>query len=286
MNTKYPEANTITSAILGAFVADAYALGAHWIYDETQLQNLPIDWEDLNAPQAMWHKGKEKGDFTHYGDHGKWLYEFVLEKGSFDPSEYAAFWVKKMENYQGYVDGSSRETLAILKNNPQTLCGANSHDLSIIGRIAPLLLVSKTKEEFLAQTEMFVSLSHNSPIVQKAAQFFACVLFDVALGANIADTLKHTTVDPILARAHGAALNSAGQESFSTIRTFGPACGVEGGFEGTIHILLSYDDYKSAMVTNAKAGGDNAARGMIIGMIMGAANKEIPQLWKNSVKNL
>lgn len=276
----------INHAITGALVADAYALGAHWVYDETQLKNLPIDWETLNAPQAMWHKGKEKGDFTHYGDHGKWLQEYVLASGHFNPSEYASFWIKKMENYQGYVDGSSRETLAILKNNPQTLCGASSHDLSIIGRIAPLLLVSKTKEEFLENTQAFVSLTHNSTVVQKAAQFFASVLFDVALGADIADTVKHTPVDPLLARAHGAAMSSKCQDSFNAIRTFGPACGVEGGFEGTIHILLSYDDYKSAMIANAKAGGDNAARGMIIGMIMGAAHKEIPQMWQNNVKHL
>lgn len=276
----------IDNATIGAFVADAYCLGSHWIYDETQLKDLPVDWEDLNAPQAMWHKGKEKGDFTHYGDHGQWFFEYIQINSRFDPSEYASFWANKMEDYQGYVDGSSRETLTILKNNPQTLCGASSHDLSIIGRIAPLLLISKTKEEFLTYTQMFVSLTHNSEIVLKAAQFFATVLFDVAMGATISDTLKHTAIDPILARAHGAALNSKGQESFSTIRTFGPACGVEGGFEGTIHILLSYDDYKSAMIANAKAGGDNAARAMIIGMIMGAANKEIPQMWKNSVKNL
>ncbi|MDP3300764.1 MAG: ADP-ribosylglycohydrolase family protein [Sulfuricurvum sp.] len=276
----------INHAITGALVADAYALGAHWIYDETQLKNLPIDWEALNAPQAMWHKGKEKGDFTHYGDHGKWLQEYVLASGHFDPSEYASFWVKKMENYQGYIDGSSRETLEILKNNSQTLCGASSHDLSIIGRIAPLHLVSKTKEELLTNTQGFVSLTHNSPAVLKAALFFASVLFDVALGADIADTLKHTPIDPLLARAHGVAINSKGQDSFDAIRTFGPACGVEGGFEGTIHILLKFSDYKDAMIANAKAGGDNAARGMIIGMIMCAANKEIPQMWKNSVKNL
>lgn len=277
---------TITNAIQGAFVADAYALGSHWIYDETQLKNLPINWEDLNAPQAMWHKGKVKGDFTHYGDHGQWLYEFIQTHKNFDPSLYATFWLEKMKDYRGYVDSSSRETLEILNNNPKTLCGAASHDLSIIGRIAPFLLVSSSKEEFLANTQMFVSLTHNSPVALKAAQFFASVLFDVAQGANIADTIKHTAVDPLLARAHGAAINSKGQESFDAIRTFGPACSVEGGFEGTIHILMSYDDYKNAMITNAQAGGDNAARAMIIGMIMGAALKEIPLAWKDSVKNL
>ncbi len=62
--------STINHAIEAAFVADAYALGAHWIYDEAQLKSLDLNWEALNAPQAIWHKGKQKGDFTHYGDHG------------------------------------------------------------------------------------------------------------------------------------------------------------------------------------------------------------------------
>ena len=276
----------IDHAIEGALVADAYALGSHWIYDETQLKNLPIDWEGLNAPMAMWHKGKEKGDFTHYGDHGKWLHEYVQQKNHFDMSEYASFWVSKMENYTGYIDGSSRETLAILKNDPQALQGASSHDLSIIGRIAPLLLVSSSKEDFLAHTLALVSFTHNSPIVHKAAQFFASVLFDVARGETIVDALTHTPIDPLLAPAYHAAINSKGQESFSAIRSFGPACGVEGGFEGTIHLLVSYDDYKSAMIANAQAGGDSAARGMIVGMILGASGKEIPLLWKNSIHNL
>ena len=56
----------INKAIEGSLVADAYALGAHWIYDEVQLKDLDVNWDELNAPQAMWHKGKEKGDFTHY----------------------------------------------------------------------------------------------------------------------------------------------------------------------------------------------------------------------------
>jgi hypothetical protein len=58
----------ISNSIMASLVADAYALGAHWVYDEEQLKNLPIDWETLNDAQSMWHKGKIKGDFTHYGD--------------------------------------------------------------------------------------------------------------------------------------------------------------------------------------------------------------------------
>ncbi len=74
----------INHAIEAALVADAYALGTHWIYDGKELGALKIDWETLNAPQAHWHKGKQKGDFTHYGDHAKWLIEFIRSNDKFE----------------------------------------------------------------------------------------------------------------------------------------------------------------------------------------------------------
>lgn len=276
----------INNAIEAAFVADAYCLGSHWVYDEAQLKSLDVNWDGLNAPRAMWHKGKQKGDFTHYGDHGKWLLDFVKDNGHFDIQNYGGLWLDNMQDYKGYVDGSSRETLEILHKDPKSNTGSSSHDLSIIGRIAPLLLVSSSKKEFLAQTQAFVAFTHNCPLVLKAAAFFASVLYDVAQGESIDSALNSLTPDPELKNAFDTAMQSKGQDSFTAIRNFGPACGVEGGFEGTIHILRSYDDYKEAMIANAKAGGDNSARGMIIGMIMGAAGKEIPSVWKKETKGL
>jgi ADP-ribosylglycohydrolase len=278
--------NTINHAIEAALVADAYALGAHWIYDEAQLKSLDINWEELNAPQSIWHKGKQKGDFTHYGDHGKWLETYVRKNKHFDISTYGGYWLDNMQTYTGYVDASSRETLQTLEKDPKSGKGSRSHDLSIIGRIAPLLLVSSGKEEFLEQVQSFVAFTHNSEVALKAAHFFGSVLYDVAEGAAIADALSRAEVETLLKNAYDAAMQSKGKESFATIRNFGPACGVEGGFEGVIHLLLTYEEYKEAMMANAKAGGDSAARGMIVGMIMGAAGKEIPHSWKEATKNL
>jgi len=276
----------INNAIEAALVADAYCLGSHWIYDEEELKRLDVNWDALNAPYVMWHQGKQKGDFTHYGDHAKWLLEFVQDNMRFDIQSYGGLWLDNMQAYTGYVDGSSRETMEVLRTNPRSNTGSTSHDLSIIGRIAPLLLVSSSKEEFLQQTQTFVAFTHNSPLVLKAAELFASILYDVAQGESIDAALNTLTPDPDLKNAFDAAINSKGKDSFCTIRDFGPACSVEGGFEGSIHILLSYDNFKDAMIANAKAGGDNAARGMIIGMIMGAAGKEIPPAWKNETKGL
>ena len=278
--------NTINHAIEAAFVADAYCLGSHWVYDEAQLKALPIDWENLNAPQAMWHKGKNKGDFTHYGDHGKWLYEFIQKNGHFDITMYGGFWLDNMQEYKGYVDGSSRETIEALKRDPHTDKGSASYDLSIIGRIAPLLLVSDSKEVFLKQVESFVAFTHNSYIVLKAASLFASVLYDVAEGKSIDMALHDVDVDPTLKSAFDAGMSSKGQNTFSAIRNFGPACGVEGGFEGVLHLLTSYADFKEAMIANAQAGGDTSARAMIVAMIMGASGKSLPTLWIKGTKAL
>lgn len=271
--------NTINHAIEAAFVADSYCLGSHWVYDEEQLKALPLNWEELNEPQAMWHKGKCKGDFTHYGDHGKWLYEFIQKNGHFDIKMYGGFWLDNMQEYKGYIDGSSRETMEALTKDPNTDKCASSHDLSIIGRIAPLLLVSDSKAEFLKQVESFVGFTHNSDIVLKAAALFASILYDVAEGKSIDKALHDVDVDPALRNAFDAGINSKGQDTFTAIRNFGPACGVEGGLEGVLHLLVSYDDFKEAMTANAKAGGDTSARAMIVAMIMGAAGKSIPSSW-------
>ncbi len=276
----------INNAITAALVADAYCLGAHWVYDEDQLKALDVDWNELNTPCSMWHKGKEKGDFTHYGDHGKWLHDYVKNNKHFDIKMYGGFWTDNMQDYKGYIDSSSRETLDVLKDNPLSDTGASSHDLSIIGRIAPLLLVSSTKEEFLTHVKAFIAFTHNSDIVLKAGALFASLLYEVAEGKSITDALDSAEVDPSLQNAFDAGIASKGQDTFTTIRTFGPACGVEGGFEGVIHLLCTYDDYKEAMIENAKAGGDSSARGMIVAMIMGASGKEVPASWKEGTKGL
>lgn len=276
----------IHNAITAALIADAYCLGAHWVYDEAQLKALDVNWDELNAPCAMWHKGKEKGDFTHYGDHGKWLYEYVKNNHHFDIKMYGGFWADNMQEYKGYIDGSSRETLEVLEDNPLSDTGSTSHDLSIIGRIAPLLLVSSSKEEFLSHVRAFIAFTHNAAIVLKAGELFASLLYEVAQGKNIKDALDSVEVDPSLQNAFNSALASKGQDTFTTIRNFGPACGVEGGFEGAVHLLCTYDDFKEAMIENAKAGGDSSARGMIVAMIMGASGKEIPRSWKEGTKGL
>lgn len=263
----------IEKSILSSLVCDRYSLASHWVYDEKELKGLPIDWEELNAPQSLWHRGKESGDMTHYGDQTLFLIEFVKRTHLFNKEAYYDFWKEKMSEYKGYIDGSSRQALEAI--------GASSSDLSICGRIAPLLLCSSSKEEFLQHVADFVSITHNSPLALNASAFFAELLWLSQTDEDtttLIDRLKHNYPD--LQKWIDEAIEKKDENSFETIREFGPACGIDGGFAGTIYLLLQDKSFKELMIENAKAGGDSSARGMVVAMILGLSSKtELPKEW-------
>ena len=271
----------IKDLVLSSLVADSYCLGTHWIYDENQLINNDINWEELNAPMAIWHKGKSAGDFTHYGDQNYWLYEFLKDKNSFNEKEFLDFWFEKMKTYTGYIDGASRNTILNIENGVVP-SGANSHDLSIVGRVVPLLKVSKTKEEFLQNVGKFVKLTHNSKEALQSADFFANLLLLVLENNEIEKSILElkNSYDSFFQEMIEKGINSKNSDTFETIRTFGPACDINSGFSGVIHLLCKYDNLKDMLVANSKAGGDTSARAMVASVIF-LANKQISEIPKN-----
>ena len=271
----------IKDLVLSSLVADSYCLGTHWIYDENQLINNDINWEELNAPMAIWHKGKSAGDFTHYGDQNYWLYEFLKDKNSFNEKEFLDFWFEKMKTYTGYIDAASRNTILNIENGVIP-SGANSHDLSIVGRVVPLLKVSKTKEEFLQNVGKFVKLTHNSKEALQSADFFANLLLLVLENNEIEKSILElkNSYDSFFQEMIEKGINSKNSDTFETIRTFGPACDINSGFSGVIHLLCKYDNLKDMLVANSKAGGDTSARAMIASVIF-LANKQISEIPKN-----
>ena len=66
----------------------------------------------------------------------------------------------------------------------------------------------------------------------------------------------------------------------------GKASPTEGTLPGAVYFILKYadqeDGFKKAVVANAMVGGDNASRGIAIGMVLGAYRgiNAIPNEWK------
>jgi len=274
----------VKELVLSSLVADAYSLGSHWTYDAKELKNLDIDWNELNDAKALWHKGKKAGDFTHYGDQTLWLYEFLKDKDKFNADEYLEFWADKMSSYAGYIDSSSRATIENMKNSISP-SGAFSTDLSIVGRIAPLLLVSNSKEEFLQNIEKFVKCTHNSDEAVRASKFFASLLLEVLDAKTIEESLIAlkdkfgVDIQAYIDKGIASKIN----DTLQTIRNFGPACDIKDGFGGVVHLLSKYDNLKEMLIANAKAGGDSSARAMLASIIFMAQESQniecIPASW-------
>lgn len=67
-------------------------------------------------------------------------------------------------------------------------------------------------------------------------------------------------------------------ESAVVNHLFATACYPEHGLPLLLYFAKAHDvDVESALLANANAGGDNVHRGMVLGMLVGAANKQLPE---------
>jgi ADP-ribosyl-[dinitrogen reductase] hydrolase len=65
---------------------------------------------------------------------------------------------------------------------------------------------------------------------------------------------------------------------------FATACYPEHGVPLLLYFAKAYNvDVESALLANANAGGDNVHRGMVLGLLLGAANEELPEHLKKGL---
>ena len=258
----------------GSLLGDAYSLGGHWVYDQDELANSKLNLEGLNDPMSSYHPTKKAGDFTHYGDQSVWLFEYMKKAQVYDPFVYGELWQKNMTNYNGYKDSASKDSLVNMKSGRSFLAaGSGSHDLSIVGRHAPILFTLKGMDEMLESVKFHNCLTHMSKETLDASKYIAEVTLAMIYNLDVESTLQER------AKFYGAeveaevkkAFELKEQETNEAIKELGASCDVTGGLAATIYLLINYhNDFNALLKANVLAGGDSAARGMVAGMIVGA----------------
>jgi len=283
----------VLGAVYGSLVADAFALGAHWVYDVKEIEEAFVRLDGFHNPLTQYHNEKKAGDFTHYGDQSLWFLESLALEKEFSLSSFSSRWKAYMTEYTGYIDSASSTTLENLKKGKSALeAGSSSQDLSVVARIAPLaLLYADDYQQFLSAALLQVKMTHNSAKVILSTQFFTELLYLVLQGKSPKTALSEIEAkseDKIVLNWIKVAFASLEHTTLETINSFGQSCSVNGGCPGALHLILKYeDDYEEAMRQNVYAGGDSAARGMVAGMILGAHNglSAIPAPWIDALNN-
>ena len=283
--------------VLTSLVADALSLGSHWIYSQREIADKFGDITGYSDPATSYHPGKQAGDFTHYGDQTLLLLRSLALHGRFDLASFAYEWRAFWENpeTQSYRDGATKATLANLRNGLSPSQAASpSNDIAGAARIAPLFLLKwKSDDDFIAAARAQTSFTHGDPAVVEAAEFFARVTLAVQQGIAIPDALRavvpHTAWNAIPGDWFEAALASSASAATdsSATKAHGLTCHVPDAFPAICHLLMRHpNDGAAALTANVAAGGDNAARGMIMGMIHGAKPdaKPLPEHWLTDLR--
>jgi ADP-ribosylglycohydrolase len=286
--------NHAKAMVLAAFAADALALGAHWIYDIELISRRFGRIEAFLKPEPdSYHPTKDKGAFTHYGDQTLVLLESLAEQGGFDLSDFSARWRTLFEDYDGYMDQATRFTLSrYASGSGHEDPGSPSDDLAGASRIAPLVYAYQNDLDMLvgcakAQTRM----THSNPLTIDSAEFFARVAWLVLHGTSPAEAMnqvaqEHFSSSPISGWVRQG-LASIDKDSVQSIAAFGQTCHTPEAFPGAVHLIACYtSDLKEALIQSVMAGGDSAARGMIVGMVLGAhlGPAALPQQWLHELK--
>jgi ADP-ribosylglycohydrolase len=275
--------------VLGAFVGDSLALGAHWIYDIQAIRDrFGVVDRLMDPPEGGFHPNRRKGQQTHYGDQTLWLLEHLTENGRFDAVRFSAHWQSRLGDYDGYRDKATKTTLANLAAGiaPEA-AGSTSDDLSAAARIAPLVHRYRSDPRLLRDcTRAQTVLTHNNAQVIEISDFFADLLLKVLDGdapsAVMRSLLRERYANSPLAELARQGLDSRDVDTGSAIARFGQSCAASAGFPSVVHLVDRYEeDYRQAMIANVMAGGDSAARGMAVGMVLGAhlGAGAIPERW-------
>jgi ADP-ribosylglycohydrolase len=278
----------LNAMLLGAFAGDALALGPHWVYNTQAIDKKFGTVDRFYDPVASYHAGKKKGDFTHYGDQTLVLLESTAACNGFDPAHFAQAWQSFIKSYQGYFDHATKDTLEAMSEGKNfQSCGSSSDDLGGAARMAPVVYACHQDPAILvAAARSQTALTHNHATVVDASAFLALTVDQVLNGRSpvkaMTEVLAENFPDGPINTLVTSGLDSISKDTRETIAEFGQMCSIGAALPATVHLIAKYEqDVRQALVENVMAGGDSAARGMLTGMVLGAANgtAAIPKEW-------
>ncbi len=265
--------------VLASFAADSFALGTHWIYDTTTIDQQFGRITTLLAPhEGTYHPTKKLGDFTHYGDQSLNLLEYLAaHNGHFKRDEYARSWQSFMAEYQGYKDHATLESLKNLAADMDPArCGSHSPILAALhSSPRSSSVIREELDAMLEAVKAMTSLTHCGPGVVGGALFIARSCYRLVHGASqrraITEALKESTESPELDHRLQQCLEPAENNTRQRVKDFGQMCAIKAALPGAVYtVLKNEDNLEKALIETVMAGGDSAARGMVVGMLFGA----------------
>ena len=215
------------------------------------------------------------------------LYRTIIKRGEFDIQIWLERYAEVMLTPGWHTDTYAEEYHRAFFENyarGKKLPSCGIKDIHIGGlSLVPALLagleaLDLTEYDYLLEsTRNLVQITHTHPVTISVAEEFARILFALNQRAEIRSTLQTL-------RLSNVSLNSIKKwEGMADRKVVGeilsPACYLPESFSAAMYFAWKYsDDFSLAILANAKVGGDNCHRGVVVGSIVGMQTG-IPPKW-------
>lgn len=276
------------ACLLGALVADAAALGQHWIYDVERIASVTanndgkaafvaIEAQNYEGVRSYFAHGKrEDGMLSQYGVSLRIaLQSMIKHNGKFDVPDYQQTYVDTFGaggTYQGYIDRPTRGSLENITNEILDPSGVDDDQLPATTRLPAIIVAYKSSDNLAAEIETAIRVTNTNKDTSAHSQLFANILTRVLEGADVTKALKAGAEETsgALQQSLKDALTTDETNSIAYGEITGRACHLPNATPLMFHILKHSSSYVQAVETNIKAGGDNCGRATMIGAIMAA----------------
>jgi ADP-ribosylglycohydrolase len=295
-------------ALYGLCIGDALAMPVHWYYNRQALMQDYGRVTDYLAPRnphpdsILWRSSYKapnaKGEILHdqapyWGQKEIHYHQFlkagentlnvkicrllidsINQNGTYDTDDflrrYIAFMTTPGNHQDTYIEECHRNFFAnYAKGLPPHRCGVEEKHIGGLLGIVPIVVFyfnrpRQAREAALAH----LALTHPGSKMKTAGSLLIDILLKVF---NSARLVGHPFLkwldDP---------------DDWVVGPRFSTACYVEDSIPAVVYLALKYhDDPENALIANTNLGGDNAARGAVLGAIMGASYgiEKFPQRW-------
>lgn len=282
--------NANSAAILGALIADSAALGLHWLYDPARIAEIeaakglvflkPEAADYAGAKGYFAHGRKALGESTGYGEVCLLMLKHLAKHGTFRRNEYQVEYRAHFGpggEFVGYIDSPTRLTLrTLLSLEPSEFpatSGADDDQQPALAALPALIAThSGTLEDLMNCVEEAVRVTNNNELAIVAAQCSSVALFKLLHGAPVSQALADALpfAGPFLEPLLEQALAIPTLDSIAATERFGRTCHVAEGLPVIFHIAQRAADYRTAIESNIRAGGDSCGRSIMLGALVAA----------------
>lgn len=307
------------NAYLGSLVADAFSMPVHWYYDREAMDTDYPNLKGYTAPlpehsgSILWRSHydalNEKGDILHdqarfWGVRGvhyhqnlsagentvnfklaRELHQQVRANDGYSADAWLELYIEKMltPGWHGdtYLEEYHRAFFTrYSRGKAPRKCGIEDEHIGGLSQVTALAaaLENRSREEIRETVKAHVSLTHRHAGVLRAADCLAQLLLDQKEGIPLREALQKSANDWFSTRKAMLWEKRADREVIG--RILSPACYINESFPAALYLAWKYhDDFGSAIIANAKVGGDSCHRGTVVGSLCGLSDPQGVQSW-------